>query len=93
MCIHTHSFVDRLIMLKKDTERAKITKTDDQGTPGRVKQSKSIGKISIIMLIFLLIVCQDFLVHSDSGFAYRLQKEECRSTCFSFDQLIMFFFI
>ncbi len=27
---------------------------------------------------FVFIVCQNFLVHSDSGLAHRLQEEECR---------------
>lgn len=49
----------------------------------------SLGKFRSSCAFFLLIVCQDFLVHSDSGFAYRLQKEECRNTCFSFDHVFL----
>ena len=39
-------------------------------------------------LIFLRLVCQNFLVHSDSGFAHRLQEEECKINCASIENYI-----
>jgi len=59
--VHTHFWwKNRSIdMSKKDKDRDKMTKINDQTTPGRVKQ-----------------ICQNFLVHSDSGLAHRLQQEE-----------------
>ena len=78
--MHIHTFVGRIyrsVMLKKDQERDKLTETNDQTASGRVRQSKT-SMFNEDFRHFIFVVCQNFLVHSDSGLAHRLQEEECR---------------
>ncbi|CAF0957743.1 unnamed protein product [Adineta ricciae] len=58
--VRTYSITSILLVIKTDKERDRMTKINDQMT--------SSGRVKQI--------CQNFLLHADSGLAHRLQQEE-----------------